>query len=139
MKEKTRERIFLNSNDVTLQTLLKSISENVRSLKINYRGFPGGWVVNLPANTGDMGSTLIWEDPTCCRATKPVQHQLLILCSRARGRQPLKPACPEPVLCKGSHCKGSLWTTAQEKSQREKSPRTNKDHAQPKWINKSII
>ena len=72
MKEKTRESIFLNSNDVTLQTLLESISENGSSLKINYRGFPGGSVVNLPANTGDMGSTLIWEDPTCCRATKPV-------------------------------------------------------------------
>ena len=30
----------------------------------NNLGFPGGSVgKNLPANTGDMGSTLGWEDP----------------------------------------------------------------------------
>ena len=75
MKEKTRESIFLNSNDVTLQTMLESVSENVKSLKIHFRGFPAGSVVkNLPGNTGDTGSTLIWEDPTCCRATKPVSQ-----------------------------------------------------------------
>ena len=38
-------------------------------------GVPGGSVVkNLPANAGDIGSTLVWEDPTCRRATKPVHH-----------------------------------------------------------------
>ena len=38
-------------------------------------GFPGGAVVeNLPANAGDMGRALVWEDPTCCGATRPVSH-----------------------------------------------------------------
>ena len=36
-------------------------------------GFSGGSVVkNLPANAEDMGSILGQEDPTCCRATKPM-------------------------------------------------------------------
>ena len=35
--------------------------------------FPGGPVDrNLPANVGDMGSTLVWEHPTCLGVTKPV-------------------------------------------------------------------
>ena len=35
--------------------------------KKEFPGFPGGAVVeNLPANAGDTGSTLVWEDPTCC-------------------------------------------------------------------------
>ena len=39
------------------------------------RGFPGGAVVeNLPANAGDTGSSLLWEDPTCRGATGPVSH-----------------------------------------------------------------
>ena len=37
--------------------------------------FPGGPVVkNPPANAGDTGSTLVWEDFTCSRATKPMHH-----------------------------------------------------------------
>ena len=37
------------------------------------QGFPGGSVVkNPPANAGDMVRSLIWEDPTCLGATKPV-------------------------------------------------------------------
>ena len=39
-------------------------------------GFPGGPVVNSPpANAGDMVRSLIWEDLTCHRATKPVLHK----------------------------------------------------------------
>ena len=35
-------------------------------------GFPGGASdKNAPANAGGVGSTLVWEDPTCCRAAKP--------------------------------------------------------------------
>ena len=35
--------------------------------------FPGGPVDrNPPASAGDMGSTLVWEHPTCLGATKPV-------------------------------------------------------------------
>ena len=37
--------------------------------------FPGGSVVkNLPANAGDTGLTLVWEDPTCRGAAKPMRH-----------------------------------------------------------------
>ena len=39
------------------------------------RGFPGSAVVkNLPANAGDTGSSPVREDPTCCRANKPMHH-----------------------------------------------------------------
>ena len=37
--------------------------------------FPGGTVgKNPPANVRDMGRSLVWEDSTCCKATKPVRH-----------------------------------------------------------------
>ena len=37
--------------------------------------FPGGAVnKNSLANAWDMGSVLIWEDSTCLRATKPLNH-----------------------------------------------------------------
>ena len=39
------------------------------------QGFSGGAVVkNLPANAGDTGLIPGPEDPTCCEATKSVQH-----------------------------------------------------------------
>ena len=39
------------------------------------RGFPGGSVVKNPsANAGGMGGILMWEDPTCPGATKPMRH-----------------------------------------------------------------
>ena len=45
------------------------------SQKIKSRHFPGGAVVkNPPANAGDMGSSSVWEDPTCLKATKPMCH-----------------------------------------------------------------
>ena len=54
-----------------LFVLLKIKTRN----KTEGRDFPGGTVVkNPPANAGDMGSSLVLEDPTCCRATKPVRH-----------------------------------------------------------------
>ena len=38
-------------------------------------GFPGGTVVeNLPANAGGTDSSLVWEDPTCRGANRPVNH-----------------------------------------------------------------
>ena len=42
--------------------------------KVRVGDFPGGTMVrSLPANVGDTGS-LVWEDPTCREATKPVRH-----------------------------------------------------------------
>ena len=37
-------------------------------------GFPGGTVIKSPpASAGDTGLIRVWEDPTCCGATKPVR------------------------------------------------------------------
>ena len=68
--------------------------------------FPGGTVVkNLPDSAGDTGFALVWEDPTCCGATKPVRHNywdcILEPVSHnywAHMPQLLKPANLVPVL-----------------------------------------
>ena len=42
------------------------------------RDFPGGAVVkNPPSNAGDTVQSLVWEDPTCRGATKPMSHSYL--------------------------------------------------------------
>ena len=45
-------------------------------IKVKLLGdFPGGAVVqNLPANARTWVPSLVWEDPTCRRATKPMCH-----------------------------------------------------------------
>ena len=44
-------------------------------IKTTVRGFLGGPVVkNLPTNAGDTASLLVWEYPTCHKATKPMCH-----------------------------------------------------------------
>ena len=54
---------------------LSSVFSSFCYLKIGAGDFPGGAVVkSLPANAGDMGSSLVREDPTCRGATKPVRH-----------------------------------------------------------------
>ena len=42
---------------------------------------------------GTRVRALVWKDPTCCGATKPVRHNY-----RARAPQLLKPTCLEPML-----------------------------------------
>ena len=43
--------------------------------QIQDEGFPGGSAIkNLLANAGNRVGSLIWEGPTCHRATKPVHH-----------------------------------------------------------------
>ena len=76
--------------------------------------FPGGAVVkNCLPMQGTRVRSLVWEDPTCCGATKPMSHnywahapQLLKLTHpRAHALQLLKPSHLEPVLRnKRSHC-----------------------------------
>ena len=58
------------------------------------------WIrVHLPGQDTRVQS-LVLEDFTCCRATKPVSHN-----HRAHVLQVLKPERPEPVLLdKGSCC-----------------------------------
>ena len=81
-------------------------------LKSFTQGFPGGTVVkNLPANAGDTGSILVWEDPTCRGATKPARCNYWACALEpashnywAHVPQLLKPRRLEPVLHnKGSH------------------------------------
>ena len=68
--------------------------------------FPGGAVVkNPPANAGNMGSSPVWEGPTCWRATKPMRHNYWAHALEpeshnywAHAPQLLKPARLKPVL-----------------------------------------
>ena len=68
---------IFNCEEVTqiISTGELNIYESVQ--KNNLEGFPGGTVVkNPPANAGDgtRVQALVWEDPICHRATKPVRH-----------------------------------------------------------------
>ena len=47
---------------------------------------------------GTRVRALVWEDPTCRGATKPMRQSYLSLRSRAREPQLLKPVHVEPVL-----------------------------------------
>ena len=61
-------------------------------LKILSSGFPGGAVVeNLPANAGTRVRALVWEDPTCYRATGPMSHNYLACTSGACAPQQERP------------------------------------------------
>ena len=53
--------------------------------------------IHLPLQ-GTRVRALVWEDPTCHRAAKPMCHNYRTLCSRAHEPQLLKPACLEPML-----------------------------------------
>ena len=58
------------------------------NLKSKERDFPAGTVVkNPPANEGTQVRSLVREDPTCCRATKPVSHTTEARAPRARAPQ----------------------------------------------------
>ena len=56
--------------------------------------FPGGPVVkNLPANAGAWVRFLVLKDPTCCGATKPVDHNhracaLELVCQNCSAYEP---------------------------------------------------
>ena len=71
------------------------------------QGFSGGAVVkNLPANAGDTGLIPGPEDPTCCEATKSVQHSYWDCVLEPENHnylanllQLLKPTPPCPRAC----------------------------------------
>ena len=53
----------------------RNVNITKRNIKTKWQGFPGGTVVkNLPANAGDTVRALVWEDATCCGATKHMHH-----------------------------------------------------------------
>ena len=48
----------------------------LKPLKLEFVDFPGGPMVKNPlANTGDLGSILVWEDTTYHGSTKSVQEK----------------------------------------------------------------
>ena len=75
--------------------------------KQNIWDFPGGPLVeNLPADAVDNIRSLVWEDSTCCGATKPMSHNYWAHVLQPRSHsywahvlQLLRPACLEPVFC----------------------------------------
>ena len=86
--------------------------------------FPGGPVVkNPPANAGDMGQSLVQEDPTCYGATKPS-------CSRACVLQHEKPPNAKPTH--------QNQTVAPTYSNQRKPRHSNKDPTRPKRKKESL-
>ena len=77
----------------------------IYKLKTLAKGFPGGSVAkNSPANAGDMGSSLIWKDPTYCWATKPMSHNYWACTLQPRSSNYWAHVL-QPMLCdKRSHC-----------------------------------
>ena len=77
--------------------------------------------------------SLVWEDPTCCRATKPMRHNILA----SRSHNYWSPHALGPMVYnKRSHCNlkpsHHNWRVAPISLQLEKSPWSNHDPAQPK-------
>ena len=85
---------------------------NLLELKMWGASLVAQWLrICLPMQ-GTRVRALVREDPTCCRATKPVHHNYWA-CTLdpashnywSRTPQLLKPVCLEPMLCnKRSHC-----------------------------------
>ena len=82
------------------------------------RDFPGGPAVkNLPAMQGTRVLSLVWEDSTCCGATKPEGHSYWAwapwrLCSTTRGAPVVRspgttktrsPCSPQLGKARGQH------------------------------------
>ena len=101
-------------------------TEQMFSKQVLVRGFPGGSVVkNPPANAGDM----VWEDPTCCGATKSVHHNC--------WGHALKPgsATWEATAMRRPHTTTEEWPSP---TATRPSPGINEDPAQPKKKKKKI-
>ena len=94
-------------------SLYPTFSLQMEEFKISERGFPGGAVVkNCLPMEGTWVWDMVWEEPTCRGATKPVRHNYWACALEpvshnywAREPQLLKPVCLEPMLHnRRSHC-----------------------------------
>ena len=128
------EKIF--ANKATNRRLISKIYKRFMKLDINKTGLPWwlhGQRIHLPMQKTQVRS-LVQEDPTCCRATKPVRHNYWAYALRAPELQLLRPKCLKPLLSN----KRSLHNEKPEHRsqtltlQLEKSQGSNKDPAQPK-------
>ena len=94
-----------------VQPLWKTVWRFLKKLNIELSWVVQWLRIRLPMQ-GTQVRALVWEDPTCCGATKPVRHNY-----RACALEPVshnywvcllqlpKPMCLEPVLRnKRSHC-----------------------------------
>ena len=97
---------IIYSHIIWLQRRFKgwhSIYSTKQGKKTNEEGFPGGSVIrNLLCNARDTGCSLIREDSTRLRATKPLEQ--LSLCSRAQELQLRSPrAAATEIWVPGAH------------------------------------
>ena len=92
---------------------------------------------------GTQVQSLVQEDPTCCRATKPMCHNYWACTLEpwncncwARVLQPLQPMCLEPMLCNKRnqdskkpthHNELQLFTPTRAKSMQHQRPSTAKN------------
>ena len=64
-----------------------TFQKSIFFLKFERRGFPSDSVVkNPPASEGDTDSNLVWKDPTCHEATKPVCLNYSVCAPEPRSR-----------------------------------------------------
>ena len=107
-----------------------TVLQGICSLRQIRWDFPSSSVdKNLPASAGAQARSLVQEDSTCCRATKPVHHKYW-----AHTLQLLKPVHLEPVL----HNERSHYSKKPVHRNQRKPTGSNNDPEQPK-INKKIL
>ena len=101
LQKSQRERHSFCTVYIEYQLCVTHVLYDRDTVETKIQGFPGGSVVkNPPANAGTRVWSLVWEDPTCRGATKPVCHNYW-----AHVPQLLKLTCLDPVLRnKRSHC-----------------------------------
>ena len=105
---------YWNSVDLWWEhKMVQPIKETVQNIKNRMTGtsLVAQWLTICLPMRGTWVRALVWEDPTCRRATKPVYHNYWACALEpanhnywAHVLQLLKPMCLEPVLCnKRSH------------------------------------
>ena len=83
---------------------LTELGENALLLRSCAGGFLGGSVVkNPPAIAGDGGFR---EDATCCRATKPMDHDYWACALESRSHNHWSPSARQPGCATGGHGSG---------------------------------
>ena len=99
------QNIYHLSVDFSVACCLKCSFEGVKIRKVG-ASLVAQWLRILLPMQGTRVQALVWEDPTCRGATKPVHHNywpcaLEPMSHNYEARMPqlLKPACLEPVLC----------------------------------------